>query len=177
MRKPTGEECNGNVEVAPGCFATWYPQMGGYTGAALVFPSWDQNEEEPGCFRVLVWHDGEFPFDDSGEREPASLHHCDPEQFHRFADEVENMSRRVGGIEVATYDVGRTVIKIQAPELKERIKDLEFDNKALAADVSRHLSEVIRLKQLFSVLDREERAGKVVNLRHLIDQALGYVRR
>lgn len=35
---------------------------------------------------MWVWHDGEFPFDDS--RKPAFLHHCMPEQFIEFGEFV-----------------------------------------------------------------------------------------
>lgn len=83
VRAPTPEECNTNaaIDVGDKCqaIAAWYPQMGGYAGKCVVLRMAE-------CFDVFVWHDGEFPFDESGSpgRPPAELHHCDPEQFIKF---------------------------------------------------------------------------------------------
>ena len=66
-------------------FAAWYPQMGGYVALAVVV---DAKSNPPGCFEAWVWHDGEFPFDESGGQHPAHLHHCDPEQFVEFGETV-----------------------------------------------------------------------------------------
>jgi hypothetical protein len=89
MEEPTAEACSAgtlttvvvNGERIEG-YATWYPQMGGYGAKALVIPS-------GGCFDVLVWHDGEFPFGDG--RKPASLHHCDARQFIEFGEFVAKL--------------------------------------------------------------------------------------
>lgn len=93
--EPTPEQCKQGAEVTierPGGpsrgYATWYPQMGGYTGKCVVEP-------EGGCFNVFVWHDGEFPF---GGGAPVELHHCMTEQFRRLADFVDSLPgmERVG---------------------------------------------------------------------------------
>lgn len=81
-REPAGDECTAGApyehEGRRG-FATWYPQMGGYTGKCVVL------FDAGGCFDVFVWHDGEFPF---GGRSPVEIHHCDPEQFIQFGEIV-----------------------------------------------------------------------------------------
>ena len=76
---PTPDQCTQHAEIecrGSRAWACWYPQMGGYAARAVVIP-----ERNGGCFTVLVWHDGEFPF---AAGEPARLHHCDPEQFVTF---------------------------------------------------------------------------------------------
>ncbi len=90
--EPTSEQCTNRAEV-PGpndawqAFATWYPQMGGYVGKAVVcFGRQPARDDE--CFEVWVWHDGEFPFGSAEGRRPALLHHCDPGQFVRFGEFV-----------------------------------------------------------------------------------------
>ncbi len=77
MREPTAQECTDHAQVGEGV-AAWYPQMGGYTGKAVVVPVGDGS----GCCDVHVWHDGGFPFGD-GEK-PVSLHHCNGRQFIEF---------------------------------------------------------------------------------------------
>lgn len=84
VRLPTYDECNGHAPVGKG-FACWYPQMGGYSGRAVVC-----RDEESDCVEVFVWHDGEFPFDDS-ERGPVWLHHCDIAQFIAFGETVSRL--------------------------------------------------------------------------------------
>lgn len=86
IERPTGDQCSENTRIkcADGVerVAAWYPQMGGYVGACLI---------ELGaakCFEVMVWHDGEFPFDD---RQPGTLHHCSAEQFIEFGELVKNL--------------------------------------------------------------------------------------
>jgi hypothetical protein len=98
--EPTPEECSANALVFEDertrGYAMWYPQMGGYVGRCIVFldKKWVEypgGSRSGGCFDVLVWHDGEFPFNEEGEGEkqnPARLHHCDPEQFIRFGEKV-----------------------------------------------------------------------------------------
>ena len=52
------------------------------------------------CFEVYVWHDGEFPFDDSGDRGengPAHLHHCMPSQFVEFGNLVLKLQGKPDG--------------------------------------------------------------------------------
>ena len=91
--EPTGDQCEAEAKVADleggAAFACWYPQMGGYVGKCVVVV------DGPGCFDAYVWHDGDFPF---GDREPARLHHCDPEQFEDFAKTVRQMQAQTGGV-------------------------------------------------------------------------------
>ncbi len=78
FRIPTADEGRAHAKIGPELYATWYPQMGGYVGKAVlhVWPDTTNNE----CFEAWVWHDGEFPFtEDAGP--PAHLHHCMAEQF------------------------------------------------------------------------------------------------
>jgi hypothetical protein len=82
--EPTSDQCSTTALVYTDGpvkgWATWYPQMGGYVGRAVVLVSPDSS-----CVDVLVWHDGEFPF---GQAAPVHLHHCDPEQFVSFGQRV-----------------------------------------------------------------------------------------
>ena len=94
---PSSDECSKNApyldpELGQG-YAGWYPQMGGYVGKCVVFPG----ENVGDCFDVLVWHDGEFPFNDEyGDTpSPAHLHHCMTEQFREFADFVDSLSAMI----------------------------------------------------------------------------------
>ena len=86
--EPTARQCSDHATV-PGGRACWYPQMGGYAGKAIAAANAD------GEVDVWVWHDGQFPFsslDDSGggpPRSPVLLHHCDPGQFIRFGQFLE----------------------------------------------------------------------------------------
>ena len=92
-REPTGDECNTNAVVYEDAdhigYAIWYPQMGGYSGKAVVVldKCWHTNgvSRVGGCFDAYVWHDGEFPFE---EGNPRRLHHCDPAQFVAFGELV-----------------------------------------------------------------------------------------
>lgn len=84
LKKPTAEQCSTGALVPVGDgrtgMAIWYPQMGGYVGAAVVVA-------QGGCFDAYVWHDGGFPFAD--ETGPTRLHHCSPLQFIEFGKAVE----------------------------------------------------------------------------------------
>lgn len=89
-REPTGDECNARAPIefaghggTVTGFACWYPQMGGYSGKAVVLP-------QGGCFDVWVWHDGDFPFSETDGR-PAFVHHCMAEQFIRFGQWVSTL--------------------------------------------------------------------------------------
>lgn len=108
MREPTADQCSTGeaVDVAfPSVgFAAWYPQMGGYSGKCVVVVRPGQ-DGSLGCFDVVVWHDGMFPFSENGsdrdgeERgRPAGLHHCQATQFIRFGLEVaESQAGLAGG--------------------------------------------------------------------------------
>jgi hypothetical protein len=88
-KEPTPEQCSTHADLGDGWIAIWYPQMGGYVGRAVVKYSYNS------CFEAYVWHDGEFPFD--GEdiygdvRLPRHLHHCDPDQFISFGEQVKRL--------------------------------------------------------------------------------------
>jgi hypothetical protein len=85
---PTPEQCSSKASIqfaGRTLTAAWYPQMGGSGSACLI------EKDSSGCFDVWVWHDGEFPFGEGDEREPAFLHHCDPEQFIRFGELVRSI--------------------------------------------------------------------------------------
>lgn len=90
MREPTSDECTNRATLEDDgsrvSYATWYPQMGGYVGKAVV--SYYRNRTSNSCFEVLVWHDGQFPFSEE-DGMPAKLHHCLAEQFVTFGEEVK----------------------------------------------------------------------------------------
>ena len=84
---PTAEQCSARdvveIEGRRGV-ALWWPQMGGYAGKAVIFagPHGDGAD-------LLVWHDGEFPFDGTcprcgDDRRPARIYVTDPEDWARF---------------------------------------------------------------------------------------------
>lgn len=89
--EPTGDECNARSTVTFNglkAMACWYPQMGGYAGKCVIVQDGD-------CVNCYVWHDGDFPFgqDDGHEpRNPVRLHHCDTDQFRRFADNIDEFA-------------------------------------------------------------------------------------
>lgn len=85
MTIPTLEQASDNSEMRwtdvngeQVGFACWYPQMGGYVARCIIHP------HNNGCFDAYVWHDGEFPFDETDGRSPARIHHCDAQQFIEF---------------------------------------------------------------------------------------------
>jgi hypothetical protein len=94
LNEPTSEEClqrkiiyQDDIEIL---WATYYPQMGGYIGKAIVKAT-KQPSNINECFDVFVWHDGEFPFDGESSS-PVLLHHCMAEQFVNFGNEVLKMT-------------------------------------------------------------------------------------
>lgn len=99
LREPTCEQCSANEKVFEDDYtvgyAIWYPQMGGYVGRSIALLR--KGEGEAGCFDVLVWHDGEFPFDGEGGEQPRRLHHCATEQFIRFGEKVDELQARHEG--------------------------------------------------------------------------------
>ncbi len=90
MQGPTAEECSDHATVEyDGISGTacWYPQMGGYIARAIVVP-------DHGCFDVMIWHDGEFPFKgEDPDQPPVRLHHCDADQFIEFGEFVKSLQR------------------------------------------------------------------------------------
>lgn len=100
IEMPTTDQCETNAKVYEDQtqvgYAIWYPQMGGYVGraVALMDKGWYERAKGGtvgGCFDILVWHDGEFPF--GGDR-PVELHHCDPEQFIEFGETIRELNER-----------------------------------------------------------------------------------
>lgn len=97
LKCPTADECNTKAKVCEDDmrigYAIWYPQMGGYSGKAIVIVN--KSEGHNSCFEAYVWHDGEFPFSDDGgvweKTGPVNIHHCDPDQFISFGKAVEKM--------------------------------------------------------------------------------------
>jgi len=86
--RPTIEQCSANTVIefeGRRLVAAHYPQMGGYGSQCLIDATLND------CFDVWVWSDGEFPFGDDDDREPAFLHHCDPEQFISFGQLVKSL--------------------------------------------------------------------------------------
>lgn len=94
-RAPTNEEIAANARVEFGdhqFVAAWYPQMGGYVGKCWIqlHSCGDGQETHDDGFDVFVYHDGEFPFDET--RSPARLHHCSAEQFIEFGQLVQKLN-------------------------------------------------------------------------------------
>lgn len=98
--EPTSEQCSkGEIIEDDGVsyLATWYPQMGGYVSKCMV--QLEKCERSTGgpeeclpCFDCYIWHDGEFPFSDSGQS-PVRIHHCSAKQFVEFGEKVEKVQR------------------------------------------------------------------------------------
>jgi hypothetical protein len=91
VNPPTAEQCSAKdvieIEGRRGV-ALWWPQMGGYVGKAVVFTDGE-------CSEVLVWHDGEFPFDGTcpncgDDRRPARIHLHDPQDWVRLGRNLES---------------------------------------------------------------------------------------
>lgn len=93
---PTAEQCSAGAAIVIGArqgVAMWWPAMGGYAGKAVVVADGD-------CIEVLVWHDGNFPFDGQCQncqtgRGPARVHICDPEQWTRLGHNLAVAMERV----------------------------------------------------------------------------------
>lgn len=94
---PTSEQCTANEVVFEDKdtygYAIWYPQMGGYVGKAVALIGKGSNDES--CFDVLVWHDGEFPFDGEGGDNPRRLHHCAASQFIKFGERIAALQEAI----------------------------------------------------------------------------------
>lgn len=97
-RPPTYDEMGKYVPEFD-AYAAWYPQMDGCVAKTWVlfddngFGEGESNnlaQLPGGCFDVLVYHDGQFPFD---RGEPAVLHHCTWEQFITFGEEVRDFEK------------------------------------------------------------------------------------
>lgn len=88
--EPTGEQCEQHTKVFENemfvYFALWYPQMGGYSGKAIL--EIDKRAGTDQCSEVFIWHDGTFSFDD---RSPTQMHHCCCGQFVDFGETCENL--------------------------------------------------------------------------------------
>lgn len=99
LQEPTCEQCSANEKVFEDdhtvSYAIWYPQMGGYVGRAIA--TFSKGVGAEGCFDVLVWHDGEFPFDGEGGNQPRRLHHCAADQFIDFGEKVAELQERHEG--------------------------------------------------------------------------------
>lgn len=100
-KEPTSDECNIHARVKDQwgrpAYAIWYPQMGGYSSKCVVVLEPLKKEETNlpgGCFEAFVWHDGEFPFDESDDIPPAHIHHCDAEQFIEFGKAIMQLEKR-----------------------------------------------------------------------------------
>lgn len=98
-RSPTYEEIKNNATVeidGEKWTACWYPQMGGYIAKAWASLSCPE-QGQASCFEVLVYHDGQFPFDEDtrdAPSAPAHLHHCAPEQFIEFGNFLKGLAKK-----------------------------------------------------------------------------------
>jgi len=101
-KEPTIEQCSNREKVFENDtkigYACCYPQMGGYVGKAIAILDKEWIEYSGGsaiggCIDVYVWHDGEFPFSEQ-DGPPAKIHHCDPAQFIRFGQFLQEMNNR-----------------------------------------------------------------------------------
>lgn len=88
---PSPQQCSNREKVIThdGRMGTalWFPQMGGYGGRAVaIVHAIDADDPDNGEMNLLVWHDGEFPFQGfcphcATDRQPVEIHLCDPEQW------------------------------------------------------------------------------------------------
>lgn len=103
LKEPSSDECYKNTQVYETenqvGYAIWYPQMGGYSSHAVVvmYKHGTDGPVEDNCFDAYIWHDGNFPFSDSPDKDkmPASLHHCSPNQFIKFGNTVLKLEKSV----------------------------------------------------------------------------------
>ena len=100
VNEPTAEQCSAHEQVYEDRnhvgYAIWYPQMNGYAGkaVALLDKNWHSlpgGSQIGGCFDVVLWHDGEAPFE--GDK-PLWIHHCSPSQFVAFGETIERLSEQ-----------------------------------------------------------------------------------
>lgn len=83
--EPTSDQCSEQAIVENArdkvSFAAWHPQWGGYFSHALVTfgKMTNSSEDNPGCFDVANFHDGEFP-----SRTPDHKHYCSAGQLIDF---------------------------------------------------------------------------------------------
>ena len=112
MTMPTSDQCSAHAPCKPEgphqyTYADWHPQWGGYVGKCLVsFSVNSEGGDEPGCFDVEVWHDGEFPHDDDSRT--VTRHYCAATQLIEFGLTV--LEQQV---------VHQTGIRASEKELKE----------------------------------------------------------
>lgn len=102
VNEPTALQCSGHEKVFDSGgtvgYAIWYPQMGGYVAkaVALIDKEWEERDNGSrigGCIDMLVWHDGDFPFDDAHKEQlPRKIHHCDPKQFIAFGKTLARLN-------------------------------------------------------------------------------------
>jgi len=127
-RPPTYEEIKNHKVIDFGDVkwtACWYPQMGGYVAKAWASLS-SSEQKETSCFEVCVYHDGEFPFDEStpgAPGNPAYLHHCSADQFIKFGNFLKTLAAAcvgAGPFETVKTDNNQK----ETPE--EKVKALHF---------------------------------------------------
>lgn len=103
IKEPTSDQCSSKEKVyedeSQVGYAIWYPQMGGYSGKSIVLLDKNHVENENGsriggCFDILVWHDGKFPFCSEEGDYPIELHHCCTDQFIEFGRAVSKLQNR-----------------------------------------------------------------------------------
>lgn len=117
---PTPQQCSDKARVEiPGsdtrAHAVWWPQMGGYTGKAVVTIT--------DCADLWLWHDGQFPIKD--DQAPREIHLCDPRQwidvFQWLKDEVD---REIGDeVEPDRWDLPEGVTLEEAQEVYRKVID------------------------------------------------------
>lgn len=92
-KQPTPNQCSENAVTEENerhiYRAIWYPQMGGYVSKAVVKVSKSMIKSGQQCFDIFIWHDGDFPL--GGHGSPILIHHCDPNQFIEFGEQVKKM--------------------------------------------------------------------------------------
>ena len=90
--EPTPEECSARTKgtwEGQEIIATWFPQLGGYVGKAVVVIE-NGPADEPDGPDIWVWHNGEFPFTGEDEMSPVNLHVCIPGDHVAFWKWVES---------------------------------------------------------------------------------------
>lgn len=108
MERPSDDQCSDHAVLSKSdlevTYADWHPQIGGYTSPCVVVFTTTGPKQNPGCFEVQNFHDGEFPTHNIANVK----HYCDARQLVEFGLTVLEMQcshqRAADGTDVKVSD-------------------------------------------------------------------------